>query len=66
VWPGSCWGGVCGGDDRARAEGSGEPGDGAILRTEIELASGARLRISGAVDAATVSAVIAALTGRRR
>jgi transposase len=33
---------------------------------EIELASGARLRISGAVDAATVSAVIAALTGRRR
>ena len=33
---------------------------------EIELATGARLRISGAVDAATVSAVIAALTGRRR
>jgi transposase len=33
---------------------------------EIELASGARLRISGAVDAATVTAVIAALTGRRR
>jgi len=33
---------------------------------EIELASGARLRISGAADVATVSAVIAALTGRRR
>jgi transposase len=33
---------------------------------EIELAGGARLRISGAADAATVSAVIAALTGRRR
>jgi transposase len=33
---------------------------------EIELASGARLRISGAVDVATISAVIAALTGRRR
>ncbi len=33
---------------------------------EIELATGTRLRISGAVDAATVSAVIAALTGRRR
>ena len=33
---------------------------------EIELATGARVRISGAVDAATVSAAIAALTGRRR
>jgi transposase len=33
---------------------------------EIELASGTRLRISGAVEPATVSAVIAALTGRRR
>jgi transposase len=33
---------------------------------EIELASGARLRISGAADAATVVAVIAALAGRRR
>jgi transposase len=33
---------------------------------EIELASGARIRISGAVDAATVSAAIAALTGKRR
>jgi transposase len=33
---------------------------------EIELATGTPLRISGAVDAATVSAVIAALTGRRR
>jgi transposase len=33
---------------------------------EIELATGARLRISGAVDAATVSAVLAALTGKRR
>jgi transposase len=32
----------------------------------IELASGARLRIRGAADVATVSAVIAALTGRRR
>src|SRR5437660_722974 len=33
---------------------------------EIELASGARLRISGAVDAATVSAALTALTGERR
>jgi transposase len=33
---------------------------------EIELATGARVRISGAVDAATVSAAIAALTGKRR
>jgi transposase len=33
---------------------------------EIELATGVRLRISGAADVATVSAVIAALTGRRR
>jgi transposase len=33
---------------------------------EVELATGARLRISGAVDAATISAVIAALMGRRR
>jgi transposase len=33
---------------------------------EIELASGARLRISGSVEPATVSAVIAALAGRRR
>ena len=32
---------------------------------EIELTSGARLRISGAVDAAIVSAALAALTGRR-
>ena len=33
---------------------------------EIELATGARIRISGAVDAATVSAAISALTGKRR
>jgi transposase len=33
---------------------------------EIELAIGARLRISGAVDAATVSAAITALTGGRQ
>jgi len=33
---------------------------------EIELVTGARVRISGAVDAATVSAAIAALTGKRR
>ena len=33
---------------------------------EIELGGGARLRISGAMDVATVSAVIAALVGRRR
>jgi transposase len=33
---------------------------------EIEFASGARLRISGAVDPATVSAAITALTGRRQ
>lgn len=33
---------------------------------EIELASGTRIRVSGAVDATTVSAVIAALAGGRR
>jgi transposase len=33
---------------------------------EIELATGVRVRISGAVDAATVSAAIASLTGGRR
>ncbi len=33
---------------------------------EIELASGARLRISGAVDAGIVSAALTALTGKRR
>jgi transposase len=33
---------------------------------EIELPTGARLRIIGAADAATVSAAITALTGRRR
>jgi transposase len=33
---------------------------------EIELACGARLRISGTADAATVTAVIMALIGRRR
>jgi transposase len=33
---------------------------------EVELATGARVRISGAVDAVTVSAVMTALTGKRR
>ena len=33
---------------------------------EIEFASGARLRITGAVEPATVSAVVAALAGGRR
>jgi len=33
---------------------------------EIELACGARVRITGAVEAATVSAVLAALAGGRR
>jgi len=33
---------------------------------EIEFASGARLRITGAVDPATVSAAVAALAGARR
>jgi transposase len=33
---------------------------------EIELASGTRVRISGAVDAAIVSAALSALTGKRR
>lgn len=33
---------------------------------EIELASGARMRITGAVDEATLSAAIAALGSRRR
>jgi transposase len=35
-------------------------------RIEIELADGARVRISGAVEVATVSAVIEALTRSRR
>jgi transposase len=50
-----------------------EPGAAASLANaalhglmEIELATGARVRISGAVDAATVSAVMTALTGKRR
>jgi transposase len=38
------------------------PTSGAI---EIELASGARMRITGAVDAATLTAAVAALTGGR-
>lgn len=33
---------------------------------EIEFAAGARMRIAGAVDAATVTAVVAALAGGRR
>jgi transposase len=39
---------------------AGPAGGGAI---EIELASGARMRITGAVDAATLRAVVAALAG---
>jgi transposase len=39
---------------------AGPAGGGAI---EIELASGARMRITGAVDAATLRAAVAALTG---
>jgi transposase len=35
-------------------------------RIEIDLANGVRVRISGAVDAATVSAAITALTGGRQ
>ena len=43
---------------------AGLVGHGAI---EIEFAAGARMRISGAVDPATLTAVVAALTrGRRR
>lgn len=38
-------------------------GAGAI---EIELAAGARMRITGAVDTATLTAVVAALVGGRR
>jgi hypothetical protein len=33
---------------------------------EIEFPSGARLRISGAIEPTTVSAVVAALAGARR
>ena len=41
-----------------------DPAGGAI---EIEFATGARMRITGAVDTATLTAVVAALTeGRRR
>jgi hypothetical protein len=39
----------------------GAPSSGVI---EIDLLTGARLRISGAADAVTVSAAIMALTGR--
>lgn len=41
---------------------AGLAGSGAI---EIELASGARMRITGAVDAATLTAAVAALSGGR-
>ena len=40
----------------------GRAGSGAI---EIEFAAGARMRITGAVDAATLTAVVAALAGGR-
>ena len=40
----------------------GPAGSGAI---EIEFAAGARMRITGAADATTLKAVIAALTGGR-
>ena len=59
-----CCAGLCSGDDRAGAGRSGEPGDDDLLRIEIDLLTGARLRISGAADAVTVSAAIMALTGR--
>jgi transposase len=45
------------------AAASGLAGSGTI---EIELASGARMRITGAVDVATLSAAVAALAGGRR
>jgi transposase len=48
----------------AAAAPAGLGGGGAI---EVEFASGARMRITGAVDAATVTAAVAALAdGRRR
>jgi transposase len=49
----------------AALAGGGAAGHGAI---EVEFASGARMRITGAVDAATVTAAVAALarTGARR
>jgi transposase len=50
--------------EAAVAAPAGLAGSGAI---EIELANGARMRITGAVDGATLTAAIAALTdGRRR
>ena len=42
---------------------AGRAGDGAI---EIEFASGARMRITGAVDAAILTAAVAALAGPHR
>jgi transposase len=45
------------------AAAAGLAGPGTI---EIELASGARMRITGAVDVATLTAAIAALAGGRR
>jgi transposase len=46
--------------DPAPAARAGQAASGAI---EIELANGARLRITGAVDAATLTAAVAALAG---
>jgi len=46
-----------------QAAASGMAGPGTI---EIELASGARMRITGAVDATTLTAAIAMLAGGRR
>ena len=47
---------------RQRAAPSASTGGGAI---EIEFASGARMRITGAVDAAILMAAVAALSGAR-
>ncbi|WP_294124336.1 transposase [Sphingomonas sp.] len=48
---------------RIAREAASSAGPGTI---EIELASGARMRITGVVDVATLSAAIAALAGGRR
>ncbi len=56
--------GLCAGADLAGGIASRSGGPGAI---EIEFASGARMRVTGAVDVAALTAAVAALAhGRRR
>jgi transposase len=47
----------------ARSATTGSPAEGTI---EIEFASGARMRVMGAIDAAALKAAVEALTGRKQ